>query len=368
MKFCVSPQYFSLAARKLRHTLNHHTTPTPGRFLYNEPDARTGVSIIASLARQLAVRNGTIHSKSADLYHKLTKDQPKVLLDVCAGLVTIERSTKTVRFIHATAHKFISELESEYLISADRNILKACVYYMSFEAFSRGPSTSDEDLHLRLREYPFLTYSAQFWGGHLANIEDMDLERTTLKLLDSVEVMMTINQVAHLSNFKFLGYSQLFPKQVTPLHLAVSFGLLSMFMLFGAAHQKDLDSPDSFRWTALHRAAENGHEKIVKFLMEKDCDVNLATTFGGTALHRAAKNGHTRIAALLLGYRKILVDVQDNYGGTALHRAARDGHKMVAQLLLDNGANVNRKYSLIAALNMLKKNGFIDANATSRGY
>ena len=294
--------------------------------------------------------------------------QPKVLLDVCAGLVTIERSNSTVRFIHATAHKFISELENEYLRSADRNILKACVNYMSFDAFSKGPSASDEDLDLRLRQYPFLTYSAQFWGRHLANIEDVELEKTTLTLLSSAEVTMAINQVAHLSNFKFPGYSQLFPKQVTPLHLVSSFGLLGMVVLFGAVHQEDLDNPDSFGWTALHRAAENGHEKIVKLLMEKGCDVNLATAFGGTALHRAAKNGHTHITTVLLGCEKILVDVPDNYGGTALHRAARDGHKMVAQMLLDNGADVNRKYSLIAALTMLKKNGYIDANATSRGY
>ena len=294
--------------------------------------------------------------------------QPKVLLDVCAGLVTIESSSKTVRFIHATAHEFISSLENEYMTSADRNILSACINYMSLKAFSKGPSASDEDLNLRLLEYPFLTYAAQFWGRHLAKAEDEELEKTTLKLLDSEEVMMAINQVAHLSNFKFPGYSQLFPRQVTPLHLASSFGLLSMVALFGAAHQKDLDSSDSFGWTALHRAAENGHEQIVKFLMEKDCDVNLAATFGGTALHRAAKNGHARIAALLLGSEKILIDVQDNYGGTALHRAARDGHKMVAQLLFDNGADINRKYSFIAALTLLKKNGFIDANATSRGY
>ena len=294
--------------------------------------------------------------------------QPKVLLDVCAGLVTIERSSKTVRFIHATAHEFISALEHEYMTSADRNIFKACINYMSIKAFATGPSASDEDLNLRLREYPFLTYSAQFWGRHLAKAEDAELEKTTLKLLDSEEVMMAVNQVAHLSNFKFPGYSQLFPKQVTPLHLASSFGLQSMVVLFGAAHQKYLDSPDSFGWTAFHRAAENGHEQIVKFLMEKDCDVNLAATFGGTALHRAAKNGHARIAALLLGSEKILVDAQDNYGGTALHRAAREGHKVVAELLFDNGADVNRMYSFIAALTMLKKNGFIDANATSRGY
>ena len=294
--------------------------------------------------------------------------QPKVLLDVCAGLVTIERSSKTVRFIHATAYEFISVLENEYMTSADRNILKACINYMSFKEFAKGPSASDEDLDLRLHEYPFLTYSAQFWGRHLAKAEDAELEKTILKLLDSEEVMMAINQVAHLSNFRFPGYSQLFPKQVTPLHLASSFGLLSMVVLCGTAYQKDLDSPDSFGWTALHRAAENGHEQIVEFLIEKDCDANLSATFGGTALHRAAKNGHARIAALLLRSEKILVDVQDNYGGTALHRAARDGHEMVARLLLKNGADANRKYNFIAALTMLKKNGFIDANATSRGY
>ena len=299
--------------------------------------------------------------------------QPKVLLDVCAGLVTIERSSKTVRFIHASAHEFISALQSEHeymclSTSADRNILKACINYMSFETFATGPSASDEDLELRLREYPFLTYSAQFWGRHLAKAEDAELEKAALELLDSEEVMMALNQVAHLSNFKFPGYSQLFPKEVTPLHLASSFGLFSIVVLFGAAHPKDLDKPDTFGWTALHRAAENGHEQIVKFLMEKNCDVNLAATFGGTALHRAAKNGHAPIATLLLGSEKILVDAQDNYGGTALHRAARGGHKMVAGLLFDNGADVNRKYSFIEALIMLKKHGFIDANATSRGY
>ena len=45
---------------------------------YNEPDARTSASIIASLARQLAVRDGTIHPKLSDLYHKLTKDKKRM--------------------------------------------------------------------------------------------------------------------------------------------------------------------------------------------------------------------------------------------------------------------------------------------------
>ena len=44
---------------------------------YNEPDARTGAFIIASLTRQLAVRNGTVHPKVSDLYHKLTKDKKR---------------------------------------------------------------------------------------------------------------------------------------------------------------------------------------------------------------------------------------------------------------------------------------------------
>ena len=45
---------------------------------YNEPDARTGASIIASLVRQLAVRNGTVHPMLSDLYHKLTKDKKRM--------------------------------------------------------------------------------------------------------------------------------------------------------------------------------------------------------------------------------------------------------------------------------------------------
>ena len=45
---------------------------------YNDPDARTGASVIASLARQLAVCNGTIHPKLSELHHKLTKNNRMV--------------------------------------------------------------------------------------------------------------------------------------------------------------------------------------------------------------------------------------------------------------------------------------------------
>lgn len=49
---------------------------------YNDPDANTGVRLIASLAKQLAVRNGEIHPKLSHLYDKLTKDKKMILPNV----------------------------------------------------------------------------------------------------------------------------------------------------------------------------------------------------------------------------------------------------------------------------------------------
>jgi hypothetical protein len=44
-------------------------------------------------------------------------------------------------------------------------------------------------------------------------------------------------------------------------------------------------------YTALHRAAERGHEEVVGFLIKKGADVNATANFGWTPLHVAAQRG-----------------------------------------------------------------------------
>ncbi|ESU39012.1 Ankyrin repeat protein [Giardia duodenalis] len=82
--------------------------------------------------------------------------------------------------------------------------------------------------------------------------------------------------------------------------------------------------------TALMKAAENGHTKIVEILLEKESGMQRSD--GRTALMTAARYGHTDCVRLLV---KKEGGVQDSYGWTALMRAAENGHTACIKLLLE---------------------------------
>src|SRR5258707_843211 len=84
----------------------------------------------------------------------------------------------------------------------------------------------------------------------------------------------------------------------------------------------------------IHWAAYNGHEQVVKLLLDKKISlIAVVAEDKRTALHVAAWNGHTQIASLLLR-NKAVIDASDKDGRTALHWAATSGKEQVADLLM----------------------------------
>ena len=85
--------------------------------------------------------------------------------------------------------------------------------------------------------------------------------------------------------------------------------------------------------SALHLAAERGHEAIVRFLIERGAGVHLTGENRITALRMAAENGHIPIVRLLL-------EAGAGMGGRPegldliLENAERNGHHKVAALLV----------------------------------
>lgn len=78
--------------------------------------------------------------------------------------------------------------------------------------------------------------------------------------------------------------------------------------------------------TALHFAAENGHDNIVAQLLAAGFrQLDAQSGKGHTALHLAASNGHPKVVAQLLaaGSSLSIVDMQRR---TPLHLAALRGH------------------------------------------
>jgi len=129
------------------------------------------------------------------------------------------------------------------------------------------------------------------------------------------------------------------------------------------------------KWHVLHHAVSNGHEEIVRFILEAGEDVNVPDSEGNTALHMAARQGHEATFQLLLasgadkyakagegmtvfntgvywnreGIVKILLDTGIDVQSiccrsqTALHVAAAHGNEEIVRLLLSWRADVNAK-------------------------
>jgi ankyrin repeat protein len=92
-------------------------------------------------------------------------------------------------------------------------------------------------------------------------------------------------------------------------------------------------------YTALHLAVLKGHAPIVKLLHDNGAIINVVGSDGSTTLHTAALNGHESVVRFLLDCG-IDPNIPGKDGSTALHCAAQEGHAGIVKLLLQNGASV----------------------------
>jgi len=90
--------------------------------------------------------------------------------------------------------------------------------------------------------------------------------------------------------------------------------------------------------TLLHDAVRQKHADVVRYLLDKQIDVNAVTDDGLTALHMAAQNGDIPMLTLLLE-RGAKLNPLDSKGWTPLDRAQKWGHIDAATFLKNRGAS-----------------------------
>ncbi|KND58206.1 Ankyrin repeat [Candidatus Burkholderia verschuerenii] len=101
----------------------------------------------------------------------------------------------------------------------------------------------------------------------------------------------------------------------------------------------DLEKQDPAGENAMMLAALNGDATFVNALIAKDAEVNKK---GWTPLHYAATNGHDDVVKILLDH-SAYIDAGSPNGTTPLMMAARGGHLSTCKLLLDEGADLRIK-------------------------
>ena len=131
----------------------------------------------------------------------------------------------------------------------------------------------------------------------------------------------------------------------TPLHIAAQGGHIKMVkQILQEGAQINVRNEDNY--TPLHLATLGGHTRTVELLLKKGALIEAVSIRDSTPLHLAAQNGHTRVVAVLLKIGAS-TDARNWYHNTPLHLAAESGHTNTAELLLGRGA-------LTKALNMFK--------------
>jgi len=132
---------------------------------------------------------------------------------------------------------------------------------------------------------------------------------------------------------------------MTRLHLAAYFGVQEALSAL-LNNTVEADAKNTKRQTPLSYAASNGHEGVVKLLLNTGkVDVDLKDTkYGWTPLSWASENGHEDVVKLLLDTGKVDADSKSNSGKTPLWWASTKGYEGIVKLLLGMGKiNINTK-------------------------
>jgi ankyrin repeat protein len=260
-----------------------------------------------------------------------------------SGLFVYTNDSK-VCLIHQTAREFLIRREiasqpgswySLNLQDAETLMARICLQYLSMEDLKTNRSqTSSQGSSL-------LEYSAVFWPDHVRSMNS------------SPNLNQEVNDpLEQLYNTKTQIFSLWFPifwKAKMPhigvptmdsVHLAAFNGhekVLRRLIARDNTHINTPDSEDSYpvTWSAL-----NGHDNVVRILLDRGADVNAQGGYYGNALQAACFGGHDNIVHILLD-RGADVNAQGGCYGNALQAACFGGHDNIVHILLDRGADAN---------------------------
>ncbi|MCS6884923.1 MAG: ankyrin repeat domain-containing protein [Acidobacteriota bacterium] len=128
--------------------------------------------------------------------------------------------------------------------------------------------------------------------------------------------------------------------ETTPLLNAIIYGANTELLELLIKHGADPNLANSYKWTPLHEAVNQGNIEAVELLLRHGADPNKKNNPGWTPLMHAARTGRLRILRLLVR-NGALVNLVNADGDSALSIAVMYGQAYAIAPLLELGAEVN---------------------------
>ncbi|KAF3915768.1 Alpha-latrocrustotoxin [Dactylellina cionopaga] len=317
-------------------------------------------------AKQALTKQELLHALAVRPYDsKLDEDglpSVETLLSVCAGLVKLDRERETLDLVHATTREYFERKKAVWFPDADRDITRACVTYLSFEAFNTGICPTEKQLH------PLYFYAARYWGYHAQSSSSKmgtELARLILAFLQNDTNMSASNKAMSNmpQNMKGVHFAAIFNLEGimtglisngadlelkdsynrTPLFWATVYkydAMMSILVDGGATLDTKIDNGLTPLLWAVMSNSEGDYEGVVKFLAEKGANLEAEDIdFDRTSLSWAAKNGDKVLVEFLID-KGANIEAKDRYGRTPLSWAAETGYEAILGFLVEKGADL----------------------------
>ncbi|KAJ4175987.1 hypothetical protein NW767_015599 [Fusarium falciforme] len=233
----------------------------------------------------------------------------------------------------------VGSAKADFIVgTAHHRLSRTCIRYLAMEEIGR--SASHEPYSLRSK-FPFLQYATTSWVAHTKQSDARSVPQEDLLEYFAGPSNTLVERWVRI--YRILErYSRHYPPERTRLvHVMSRYGVVgALRAILERADQAgtNINAKDSHGQTPLSYAAANGHEAVVRLLLDRGAHTEAPDKEGWTPLSYAAANGHEAVVRLLLD-RGAHTEAADEGGRTALWYAAANGREAVVRLLLDRGAH-----------------------------
>ena len=362
LQACPNPPTLREALRSLPKTIDD----TYSRILCNIPNEYSDYAV--SILRWLAYAERPMWlaelgeliaiNLSGDLWFDtdVRFPDPRDLLDIVPGLLQVEENESKnpiIRLAHFSVKEYLiseriktqkpqkfwsPEIQSHEFIAAT-----CLAYILYFEG--KGHSFIDpETFSLKsLEKCPLAEYTCRYWnthakiaGSHLSILKDLALE-----FLRRSDLRKAWFRGFH--GGPLLDSRDEEPECIPPLFIAASIGFLGIVqILLESGHDAN---ERCALGTALETAATQGHDTVLRILLENGADPNLLGRDNDPPLQVAARFGTVESVKALIDSGAEMHDERGSFG-SSLIAACVSGHygpskEKSAEFLLDKGANVH---------------------------
>lgn len=271
-------------------------------------------------------------------------DLPDVnfIIQVTAGLVTVDESSGIIRLVHYTAQEYFQQIREEWNPDAQKEIVSVCLNYLQLRPFQKSGCLDIKELKKLQDDYVLLDYAFRFWGRHALSPTVQKYISETASGYRFFQNLSSLTPVAVHLECEISDFGLEVRNPITGMHLTARFGLLYLtdwlYSQFDGRSRSLVDAKDPWQQTPLSVAAENGHEAVVEMLLKTgNVNPNTKDWNDRNPLLLAAGNGHQAVVRVLLEIGKVDPDIRDSEDQSSILVAASKGHEEVVKVLLEIG-------------------------------